>query len=90
MVPLFRSLISLPAGVERMPAWRFLSLTTLGSLIWNAGFVVAGYQLGDNWQDADDYAGIFQKVVIAVVALAIVVFVAVRMRERGRSKGNVQ
>jgi membrane protein DedA with SNARE-associated domain len=90
MVPLFRSLISLPAGVERMPAWRFLSLTTLGSLIWNAGFVVAGYQLGANWQDVDEYAGIFQKVVIAVVALAVVVFVAVRMRERGRSKGDVQ
>ncbi|NGO10729.1 DedA family protein [Streptomyces sp. HC44] len=83
MVPLFRSLVSLPAGVERMPVWRFLYLTTLGSLIWNAGFVVAGYQLGANWQDVDEYAGVFQKVVIAVVALAVVVFVAVRMRIRG-------
>jgi membrane protein DedA with SNARE-associated domain len=90
MVPLFRSLISLPAGVERMPAWRFLYLTTLGSLIWNAGFVVAGYQLGANWQDVDEYAGAFQKLVVAVVALAVVVFVAVRMRERGRSKGDVR
>lgn len=36
MVPLFRSLISLPAGVERMPMWQFLSLTTFGSLIWNS------------------------------------------------------
>ena len=88
MVPLFRSLISLPAGVERMPMWRFLSLTTPGSLIWNSGFVVAGYLLGDNWQVVDEYAGIFQKAVIAVVALAIVVFVAVRIRERKRS--NVQ
>ncbi|MFI9208343.1 DedA family protein [Streptomyces sp. NPDC053253] len=90
MVPLFRSLISLPAGAERMPMWRFLSLTTLGSLIGNAGFVVAGYQLGANWQDVDEYAGIFQKAVIAVAALAVVVFVVVRIRERGRSKANVQ
>ncbi|MDN3027539.1 DedA family protein [Streptomyces sp. S.PB5] len=90
MVPLFRSLISLPAGVERMPVLRFLCLTTLGSLIWNAGFVVTGYQLGANWQDVDAYAGVFQKVVIVVVAMAIVVFVAVRMRERRRSDGNVQ
>lgn len=29
------SLISLPAGVERMPFWRFLALTTLGSAIWS-------------------------------------------------------
>lgn len=85
MVPLFRSLISLPAGIERMPLWQFLSLTTLGSLIWNSAFVVAGYVLGDNWQVVDKYAGIFQKAVIAVVALAIVVFVAVRIRERRHS-----
>jgi membrane protein DedA with SNARE-associated domain len=86
MVPLFRSLISLPAGVERMPMWQFLSLTTLGSLIWNSGFVVAGYLLGANWQVVDKYAGLFQTVVIAAVALAIVLFVAVRVRDRRRSK----
>ena len=89
MSPLFRSLISLPAGVERMPVWQFLSLTTLGSLIWNSGFVVAGYLLGANWQVVDEYAGIFQKVVIAVVALAIVVFVVVRVREKRRNKSKV-
>ncbi len=89
MVPLFRSLISLPAGVERMPMWQFLSLTTLGSLLWNSVFVVAGYLLGANWQVVDEYAGILQKVVIAAVALAIVLFVVVRVRERRRSKSNV-
>jgi membrane protein DedA with SNARE-associated domain len=88
MVPLFRSLISLPAGVERMPMWQFLSLTTLGSLIWNSGFVVAGYLLGANWQVVDQYAGIFQKVVIGAIALAIVVFVVVRVRDRRRSRSD--
>ena len=90
MVPLFRSLISLPAGVERMPIRQFLSLTTLGSLIWNSGFVMAGYLLGANWQAVDDYAGIMQKVVIALVALAILLFVAVRVRERRRSRNDAQ
>lgn len=90
MVPLFRSLISLPAGVERMPMWQFLSLTALGSLIWNSGFVVAGYLLGANWQVVDDYAGIFQKVVIGVIAVAIAVFVAVRVRDRRRSRSNAE
>jgi membrane protein DedA with SNARE-associated domain len=92
MVPLFRSLISLPAGVERMPIWRFLALTTLGSLIWNSGFVVAGYLLGANWQVVGAYAGILQNVVIGIVAVAIVVFVIVRVRERrrNRSKSDVR
>ena len=89
MIPLFRSLISLPAGVERMPVWQFLSLTTLGSLIWNSGFVVAGYLLGANWQVVDEYASIFQKVVIGVMALAIVVFVVVRVRDKRRQKSEV-
>jgi membrane protein DedA with SNARE-associated domain len=90
MVPLFRSLISLPAGIERMPMWQFLSLTTLGSLIWNSVFVVAGYLLGANWQVVDEYAGVFQKVVIGVVVVAIVVFVVKRLRERGRSRSNAR
>jgi membrane protein DedA with SNARE-associated domain len=86
MIPLFRSLISLPAGVERMPMWQFLSLTTLGSLIWNSGFVIAGYLLGANWQVVDQYAGIFQKVVIGAIAVAIVWFVVVRVRGRKREE----
>jgi len=86
MVPLFRSLISLPAGVERMPLWKFVSLTALGSLIWNSGFVIAGYLLGENWQVVDQYAGLFQKIVIGLMALAVVVFVVVRVRDRKRSK----
>jgi membrane protein DedA with SNARE-associated domain len=86
MVPLFRSFISLPAGVERMAMWQFLLLTTLGSLIWNSVFVIAGYQLGANWHVVDQYAGVFQKVVIGLVAAAVVVFVVVRVRDRKRSK----
>src|SRR5436309_4837498 len=49
MVPLVRSMISVPAGVERMNVPLFLGLTAAGSLIWNSIFVVAGYLLGENW-----------------------------------------
>ncbi|MDQ0377595.1 DedA family protein [Amycolatopsis thermophila] len=85
MVPIFRSLISLPAGIERMPFGRFLVLTALGSLIWNTIFVVAGYLLGANWHVVNDYAGIFQYVVIAAVVVALAVFVVTRLRARARA-----
>ncbi|OXM73954.1 MULTISPECIES: DedA family protein [Amycolatopsis] len=85
MVPIFRSLISLPAGIERMPFGRFLVLTTLGSLIWNTLFVFAGYLLGANWHVMNDYAGIFQYAVIGAVAIALVVFVVTRLRDRVRA-----
>lgn len=88
MIPIFRSLISIPAGVTRMSMWRFIPLTAAGSLIWNTIFVLAGFYLGENWEIVDEYAGIFQTVVIAAVAIAIVVFVwrrvhVIRERKRG-------
>jgi len=85
MVPLFRSFISLPAGVERMNFPKFLVLTTLGSLIWNTVFVSAGYLLGENWHRVEGYAGIFQKLVLLGVATAIALFVATRLRQRGKA-----
>jgi membrane protein DedA with SNARE-associated domain len=85
MVPIFRSLVSLPAGVERMSFSLFLLLTTLGSLIWNSIFVVTGYRLGENWDAVEPYADIFQKLVIGAVLVVIVVFVVVRVRDKRRS-----
>lgn len=82
MIPIFRSLISVPAGVERMPLGTFLLFTTLGSLIWNTVFVLAGYLLGESWHLVEDYMGIVSKVVVAAVVLVVAWFVAVRLRER--------
>jgi membrane protein DedA with SNARE-associated domain len=82
MIPIFRSLISVPAGVARMPVGRFLLYTAAGSLIWNTVFVLAGYLLGENWQSVEGYAGAFQKVVIAACALAVGWFVVSRLARR--------
>jgi membrane protein DedA with SNARE-associated domain len=80
MVPIFRSLISVPAGVERMNVGLFLLLTTAGSVIWNTVFVLLGYTLGENWPRIEPYASTFQKVVIASVVLGICWFVVARVR----------
>jgi membrane protein DedA with SNARE-associated domain len=82
MVPLVRSMISVPAGVERMSFALFLALTAAGSLIWNSAFVLAGYVLGDNWHVVEQYAGIASKLVLVAVVLAVVVFVVRRVRAR--------
>jgi len=89
MVPLFRSFVSIPAGVERMPVATFLLLTTAGSLIWNVVFVMAGYLLGENWQVIEDYAGTYQRVVLAVGALAVAVFVVRRLMVARRNRQRV-
>ncbi|MFI7132761.1 DedA family protein [Nonomuraea sp. NPDC050153] len=86
MIPIFRSLISVPAGVERMPIVPFTLLTATGSLIWNTIFVMAGYLLGDNWSLVEAYVGVGTNVVIALVVLAVVVFVGVRLAERRKGR----
>ena len=88
MVPIFRSLISLPAGVERMNVALFLTLTTVGSLIWNSIFVVAGYRLGENWDKVEPYADGFQKLVIATVVIVVGGFIAIRLREVLRNRAS--
>jgi membrane protein DedA with SNARE-associated domain len=89
MVPLFRSFVSIPAGIERMPMATFLLFTTLGSLIWNTVFVLAGYLLGENRQVVEDYAGAYQMVVVAVGVLAVAAFVAMRVLAARRNRQQV-
>lgn len=86
MIPIFRSLISIPAGVERMPILTFTLLTIAGSAIWNTIFVMAGYWLGEQWELVESYVGIGTYVVIGLVVLAIVVFVGVRLTERRKGR----
>ncbi|MEU1346217.1 DedA family protein [Streptomyces sp. NPDC005795] len=82
MVPIFRSLISVPAGLERMPLPVFLGLTALGSLAWNSVLVLAGFWLGDQWDTVGTYVGLLSKVVLLLVLTAIALYVVVRFRSR--------
>lgn len=85
MVPVVRSFISVPAGVERMPLIRFTAYTTLGSAIWNTIFVVLGYQLGSRWTTIGDYSDWINAAVFVALGVAIAVFVVRRVRRRLRT-----
>ncbi|MFW6772856.1 DedA family protein [Nocardioides sp. CPCC 205120] len=84
MVPIFRSLISVPAGIERMPFLLFLLLTLAGSLVWNSIWVLAGYFAGSQWDRVEPYMGAVQTTVVVVVALAVASFVVFRVRQNRR------
>lgn len=84
-VPLFRSLISIPAGVSGMGVVRFTVLTTLGSAVWNTAFVMAGYELGREWERVEGWLSPVQNVVIVVVAVAVVWFCGHRWARRRRA-----
>ena len=85
MVPVVRSLISVPAGVERMPLPRFCLYTTVGSAAYNTALVLAGYFLGRQWQSVGEYSSLLSYAVIGAIVLAVVVVVFRRVRSRSRA-----
>ncbi|MFC0031406.1 DedA family protein [Micromonospora chaiyaphumensis] len=82
VVPVVRSLVSVPAGANRMPLGEFILLTTLGSGVWNALIVGAGFALGSRWQQVDRYSHWFNYAIFAVFALMIVSWVVKKVRRR--------
>ncbi|WP_069386304.1 DedA family protein [Cellulosimicrobium cellulans] len=93
VVPIVRSVISVPAGVERMPLGRFVLLTTLGSSVWNTALVLLGHGLGARWHTIEAAVGTYQKGVIVVVAalgLAYLVHVVRRRRNRPADRGRAE
>jgi membrane protein DedA with SNARE-associated domain len=81
-IPGIRSLISIPAGVERMPIPQFLLLTAVGSAVWNTALILAGAALGDQWDRVSEYVDVFTYATVAVIVLAVGWFIVQRVRDR--------
>ena len=81
LVPVARSLISLPAGVTRMPLIPFILLTFVGSFIWSLGLAYAGYQLGDNWESIRDVMRPVEIPILIVVVLLVAYYVYRHVRQ---------
>lgn len=81
-VPLVRSIVSVPAGLDRMPLGRFTLLTAAGSGVWNALFIWAGYRLGEDYEVVEGWISPVSKVVVALVVLAVVWLAVRRRREQ--------
>ena len=81
LLPTIRTLISVPAGLARMPMVVFLAYSTVGSLIWTALLALAGYLLESQYEKVADY---IDPISIAVIALVILTYVyrLVRLKSR--------
>ena len=86
MLPIIRTFISLPAGVARMPFWRFTVLTALGCLPWIFMLTLIGREVGDRWESWKDSLHYVDYAVAVLIVLAIIYFV-VRNRRRPRAAG---
>lgn len=82
-IPLVRSIVSVPAGLDRMPLVRFTVLTAIGSGIWNAVFITAGWILGDNYDRVERFVAPASYAVVAVLAAVGVWLVWRKINRRG-------
>lgn len=78
VVPVARSVVSIPAGLSKMPLLRFTVLTTIGSAVWNTVLIGGGYLLGANWDRVSDWAGTYSDIVLVVAAVAAALFLLLR------------
>ena len=82
VVPLARSVVSIPAGTMEMPVFRFVALTAIGSLAWNTLLIGAGVILGANWQRVEAWVGSYSNTVLIVVAVAAAILLLLYHRRR--------
>jgi membrane protein DedA with SNARE-associated domain len=82
MVPLVRTFISLPAGVARMPFWRFSVLTLAGCIPWVLLLTFIGQQAGDRWGTWKDSLHYVDYAVVAAVVIGVA-YLVIRRRRRG-------
>ncbi len=82
LIPVVRSVVSIPAGAEKMSLAKFTLLTGLGSLIWNTVWVSIGWGLGSQWEKAETWGSYLQYIVIALVLIGLVVLVLRARRAR--------
>lgn len=82
MIPLIRSLISIPAGMTKMKMSRFLVLTTAGSLLWNTVLIGLGALLGESWNEIIVFMDSFSTIIYSIIAILVVVGLGFFFRAR--------
>jgi membrane protein DedA with SNARE-associated domain len=87
LLPVVRTFISLPAGVARMPFWRFTAFTLAGCIPWVFALAFIGQQVGANWEKWKNDLHYVDYAIVAMVVVGIVLLVVRSRRERRRPRG---
>ena len=86
MVPIIRTLISVPAGLSKMHWLKFSAFTIMGTMLWNLFLGFAGRILGDNYTVIVDWIDRFKEIIIILCVLAVIIFYARRIYKRKQQK----
>jgi membrane protein DedA with SNARE-associated domain len=82
LLPIVRTFISFPAGVAKMPFWKFCLYTVLGCLPWSILLTYVGIVLGDNWKSIEVYFHKFDWVVLILAVLLIIYWIYKKVKTK--------
>ena len=89
MVPIVRSLISIPAGIASMNLIKFIPLTVIGTALWSFLLALGGRLLGSQWRLIADWINTYQILVEVLVLVAILAFIGLRLRKMVINKKSI-
>ncbi len=77
LVPIVRSLISIPAGISKMKPVPFLFLTAGGSFLWNTVLVLLGRAAGNSWEKVTEALGVYSNLLLVVLGSGMLLAVMI-------------
>lgn len=81
-IPLIRSLISIPAGMSEMKMNKFITYTTLGSLVWNLVLIITGSIVGSNWESILVILDTYSNIVVLLFGIIFVIVITLFYKKR--------
>lgn len=81
-VPVVRHLVSIPAGIGKMPFWPFAIATTAGATMWNSFLLFCGFKLRENWELVHAYRHQFDGLIIGMLVLSIAWYVWYKLKRK--------
>ncbi|MTH53916.1 DedA family protein [Bacillus mangrovi] len=84
-IPVVRHAISIPAGIAKMPAWKFIVYTVAAIIPWTILFLYLGIQLGSNWMHIKEYAQPYIIPMVILFASAIAAYVLIKSSKKRRA-----
>ena len=82
VVPIIRSLISIPAGMSKMTFWLFLLFTMIGTVVWNVILVFFGVILGESWEDILQFMDIYSNIIYLLTGFGLMILLLLYIRKR--------
>jgi membrane protein DedA with SNARE-associated domain len=71
MFPIIRSLVSIPAGLVKLSLAKFYLFSTIGILAWNTLWITIGMNLGENWEQGEEFAQLLEYLVYGFIAIVL-------------------